>query len=273
MVSGTNGNESGIVGCSDCASSWTTGTVFVTVPYRVRQWLCRIYDEDGCTTSSTCSTLLRFEIGAFRSLQDKLQYFEYHPENELAVTPFCVDTIQKMYGTDYNKPDSAPNGIDLVSPHDSISQVSSPSHSHSHSNWHSHHRSRIRPTATRCLCIGIIWEGGGDGGDDNIYCAPANAVWTAAAAAAGGICGVPAVSEGADHVPLADSIQMGWNQMGTQAKGFFVALLFSWVGAKQKGDKETLWLYSIALELEGSESRNTAALTTAIEQSCEWAES
>jgi hypothetical protein len=29
---------------------------------------------------------------------------------------------------------------------------------------------------------------------------------------------------------VADAIQMGWNQMGTQAKGFFVALLFSWVG-------------------------------------------
>jgi hypothetical protein len=32
---------------------------------------------------------------------------------------------------------------------------------------------------------------------------------------------------------VADAIKMDWNQMGTQAKGFFVTLLFSWVGAKQ----------------------------------------
>jgi hypothetical protein len=37
---------------------------------------------------------------------------------------------------------------------------------------------------------------------------------------------------------VADVIKIGWNQMGTQAKGFFVALLFSWVGAKQKGTKK-----------------------------------
>ncbi|KAJ7828098.1 hypothetical protein B0H13DRAFT_1917230 [Mycena leptocephala] len=41
---------------------------------------------------------------------------------------------------------------------------------------------------------------------------------------------------------VPDAIKIGWNQMGTQAKGFFVTLLFSWVGAKQKGDKETLYL-------------------------------
>lgn len=56
--------------------------------------------------------------------QDKLQYFEYHPEKEPAVTAFCVDIIhvgsvpilrtplipfyfilQKAYGTDYDKVD------------------------------------------------------------------------------------------------------------------------------------------------------------------------
>ncbi|KAJ7907110.1 hypothetical protein B0H13DRAFT_2019412 [Mycena leptocephala] len=35
--------------------------------------------------------------------QDKLQYFEYHPENEPAVTEFCIDIIQKTYGTEYEK--------------------------------------------------------------------------------------------------------------------------------------------------------------------------
>jgi hypothetical protein len=41
---------------------------------------------------------------------------------------------------------------------------------------------------------------------------------------------------------VADAIKIGWNQMGTQAKGFFVALLFSWVAPKQKGNKGTLYL-------------------------------
>ncbi|KAJ6449751.1 DUF1688-domain-containing protein [Mycena sanguinolenta] len=35
--------------------------------------------------------------------ENKLQYFEYHPENEPAVTAFCVDMIHKNYGTDYDK--------------------------------------------------------------------------------------------------------------------------------------------------------------------------
>ncbi|KAF7342239.1 hypothetical protein MVEN_01811900 [Mycena venus] len=35
--------------------------------------------------------------------QDKLQYFEYHPENEVKVTDFCVNIIHKNYGTDYSK--------------------------------------------------------------------------------------------------------------------------------------------------------------------------
>ncbi|KAK6992170.1 hypothetical protein R3P38DRAFT_3087200 [Favolaschia claudopus] len=34
---------------------------------------------------------------------NKLQYFEYHPENESAVTAFCVDIIHKAYGTDYDR--------------------------------------------------------------------------------------------------------------------------------------------------------------------------
>ncbi|KAJ7792467.1 hypothetical protein B0H14DRAFT_2930869 [Mycena olivaceomarginata] len=33
--------------------------------------------------------------------QNKLQYFEYRPENEHAVTDFCVQIIHKTYGTDY----------------------------------------------------------------------------------------------------------------------------------------------------------------------------
>ncbi|KAJ7853408.1 hypothetical protein B0H13DRAFT_2082702 [Mycena leptocephala] len=41
---------------------------------------------------------------------------------------------------------------------------------------------------------------------------------------------------------VADAIQVGWNQMGTQAKGFFVALLFGPHPGKQKGNKETLCL-------------------------------
>ncbi|KAF8202065.1 DUF1688-domain-containing protein [Mycena galopus ATCC 62051] len=35
--------------------------------------------------------------------ENKLQYFEYHPENEPAVTAFCADIIHKNYGTDYDK--------------------------------------------------------------------------------------------------------------------------------------------------------------------------
>ncbi|KAJ7723000.1 hypothetical protein DFH07DRAFT_897748 [Mycena maculata] len=33
--------------------------------------------------------------------QGKLQYFEYHPENEDKVTAFCVDIIKRDYGTDF----------------------------------------------------------------------------------------------------------------------------------------------------------------------------
>ncbi|KAJ6469199.1 hypothetical protein C8R47DRAFT_1150716 [Mycena vitilis] len=35
--------------------------------------------------------------------QDKLQYFEYHPENEVNVVAFCVDIIRTIYGTAYDK--------------------------------------------------------------------------------------------------------------------------------------------------------------------------
>ncbi|KAJ7874598.1 hypothetical protein B0H13DRAFT_1894501 [Mycena leptocephala] len=41
---------------------------------------------------------------------------------------------------------------------------------------------------------------------------------------------------------VADAMQMWWNQMGNQAKGFFVALLFGPHPGKQRGDKETLCL-------------------------------
>ncbi|KAJ7920589.1 hypothetical protein B0H13DRAFT_1867503 [Mycena leptocephala] len=41
---------------------------------------------------------------------------------------------------------------------------------------------------------------------------------------------------------VADAMQIGWNQMGNQAKGFFVTLLFGPHPGKQKGDKETLFL-------------------------------
>ncbi|KAJ7450066.1 hypothetical protein B0H11DRAFT_2078315 [Mycena galericulata] len=33
--------------------------------------------------------------------QGKLQYFEYHPENEVKVTAFCVDIIKRDFGTDF----------------------------------------------------------------------------------------------------------------------------------------------------------------------------
>jgi hypothetical protein len=41
---------------------------------------------------------------------------------------------------------------------------------------------------------------------------------------------------------VADAIKIGWDQIGTQAKGFFVALLFRPHPGKQKGNKETHYL-------------------------------
>ncbi|KAJ7179769.1 DUF1688-domain-containing protein [Mycena filopes] len=35
--------------------------------------------------------------------QDKLQYFEYHPENEVKVAQFCKEIVHKEYGTGYDK--------------------------------------------------------------------------------------------------------------------------------------------------------------------------